>query len=239
MSTATLVDLPRRRHWWPRRRWLRRLLSLFIVLVVAGVVYVVTATPVIGVRTVAVHGGDQKLRTDVEHALPVRTGTPMARVDVAAAASDISAAVPTLKTVTVTRKWPGTIDVRIVARVAVVGYQDKPAGVWRMVDDQGVVVASASSLPTGIIKVDSPKSPALVTSAAEVVAALPAAVRSSITSIRVPSRDSITLTTSKKQTIVWGSSEDTQQKARVLTALLGQKARVYDVSAPDLPTTKA
>lgn len=239
MSTATLVDLPRRRRWWPRRRWLRRLLSLFVVLVIAAGIYVVTATPVIGVRTVAIHGGDHKLREEVAHALPVRTGTPMTRVDVGAAATEISAEVPTLKTVTVTRKWPGTVDVRIVARVAVVGYEDKEAGVWRLVDEQGVVVSSASSLPAGITRVDAPKSPALVTSAAEVVAALPAAVRSSITSIRAPSRDSITLTTSKKQTIVWGSSDDTPQKARVLTALLGQKARIYDVSAPDLPTTKA
>lgn len=239
MTTATLVDLPRRRRWWPRRRWLRRLLSLLIVIVIAAGVYVVTATPVLGVKTVAIHGGDHKLRAEVSRALPVRTGTPMARVDVAAAAADVAAAVPTLRTVTVTRSWPGTVDVRIVARVAVVGYEDKSAGVWRLVDEQGVVVSSASSLPAGITKVDAPKSPALVTSAAEVVAALPAAVRSSITSIRVPSRDSITLTTSKKQTIVWGSSDDTPQKARVLTALLRQKARVFDVSAPDLPTTKA
>ncbi len=239
MSSATLVDMPRRRRWWPRRRWLRRLLSVVIVLVIAAAVYVVGATSVIGVRKVTVSGGDRTLRSQVEAALPVRTGMPMARVDVAAAAADISAAVPTLKTVTVTRAWPGTVDVRIVARVAVVGYEDKAAGRWRLVDEQGVVVSSASSLPAGITRVDAPTSPALVTSAAEVVAALPAAVRSSITSIRVPSRDSITLTTATKQTIVWGSSDDTPQKARVLTALLKQKARLYDVSAPGLPTTKA
>jgi cell division protein FtsQ len=239
VSTATLVDLPRRRRWWPQRRWLRRLLSLLIVLVVAAAGYVVLATPVLGVKTVAIHGGDSTQRRQVAKALPVGTGTPMARVDVAAAAADVVAAVPTIRTVTVTRQWPGTLDVRIVARIAVVGYQDKATGVWRMVDDQGVVVSSSSSLPAKITKVDAPKSPALVASAAEVVAALPAGVRSSIASIRVVSRDAITLTTAKKQTILWGSSDDTPQKARVLTVLLRQKARLYDVSAPDLPTTKA
>jgi len=239
MSTATLVDLPRRRRWWPRRRWTRRLLCLLIVLVVAAAVYVVTATPVLGVGTVTIHGGDVKLREEVAQALPVRSGQPMARVDVAAAAADVAGAIPTLRTVTVTRSWPGTIDVRIVARVPVVGYQDTSAGVWRMVDEQGVVVSSGPTLPKGITAVDTPQSPALVVSAAEVVAALPASVRSSITSIRALSRDSITLTTAKKQTIVWGSSDDTPQKARVLTTLLRQKARVYDVSAPDLPTTRA
>lgn len=239
MTTSTPLNLPRRRRWWPRHRWLRRLLPLFIILVVAAAIYVVTATSLIGVRAVSIHGGDPKLRTEVEHVLSVRTGTPMARVDVAATAAEISADVPTLKAVTVTRTWPGTVDVGIVARVAVVGYEDKPTGVWLLADEQGVVVASASSLPKGITNVDAPKDPAQVTSAAEVIAALPAAVRSSITSIRVPSRDSIVLTTSKKQTIVWGSSDDSPQKARVLTALLGVKARIYDVSAPDLPTTKA
>jgi len=239
MSTATLVDLPRRRRWWPRRRWVRGVFSLLIVMVIAAGVYVVTATSVLGVRAVAISGGDHKLREAVAQALPVRTGQPMARVDVGAAAADIVGAVPTLRTVTVTRSWPGTVDVRIVARVAVVGYLDTAAGVWRMVDEQGVVVASASTLPKGITKVDAPQTPALVASAAEVVAALPPTVRSSIRSIRVPSRDSITLTTAKKQTILWGSSDDTPQKARVLTALLRQKARIYDVSAPDLPTTRA
>jgi len=238
MSTATLVDLPRRRRWWPRRRWSRRLLSGLIVLAAAAAVYAFLATPVIGVKTVAVHGGDPTMRSEVARALPVRTGDPMARVDVNAAAADVSAAVPTLKAVTVTRKWPGTVDVRIIARVAVVGYDDARAGMWRLVDEQGVVVGSAASLPAGITRVDAPKSPALVTDAAEVVAALPAGVRSSITSVRVPSRDSITLITKKRQTIVWGSPDDTPRKAHVLTALLGQKARVYDVSAPDLPTVK-
>lgn len=239
MSTARLVELPRRRTWWPKRRWLRRLLGVLVVLVVAAAAYVVLATPVLGVRSVAIHGGDAAQRRQVAEALPVGDGTPMARVDVAAAAAEVATAVPTLRTVTVTRHWPGTIDVRIVARIAVVGYRDSSTGVWRMVDDEGVVVSSASSLPTGITKVDAPKSPALVTSAAEVVAALPNDVRSSIASIRVTSREAITLTTSKKQTILWGSSDDTPQKARVLTVLLHQKARLYDVSAPDLPTTKA
>lgn len=239
MSTARLADLPRPRRWWPRRRWLRRLLALLVVLAAAAVVYVVLATSVLGVRTVAIHGGDAELRNAVSRVLPVRAGDPMARVDVKTAAAGVADAVPTLKTVTVTRTWPGTVDVRIVARVAVVGYEDKPAGTWRLVDAEGVVVSSAPSLPSGVTKIDDPRSPALVTSAAEVAAALPAAVRSDITSIRVPSRDSITLTTWKKQTIVWGSPDDTPQKARVLTALLKQKGRVYDVSAPDLPTTRA
>jgi cell division protein FtsQ len=35
----------------------------------------------------------------------------------------------------------------------------------------------------------------------------------------------------------WGDSGRSGLKAAVLRALLPQRARVYDVSAPDLPTT--
>ena len=38
--------------------------------------------------------------------------------------------------------------------------------------------------------------------------------------------------------VVWGSSDDSARKAGVLSVLMKRTAKVYDVSAPDLPVTK-
>ncbi len=209
-----------------------------IVLVVVAGIYVVVATPVIGVRSVHISGGDAQLRAKVEGAVAVPSGTPMARVDVDAIAKQVLAIVPTVREVTVARSWPGTLSVRVVPRVPVVAYQQGGSAVWHLADEQGVLVRNSSSVPDGVTVVSSPESPASVASAAAVVAALPKSVRSTVASVRVPSKDSITLTTKKGQSVIWGSAEDTPRKSRVLTALLKHKARVYDVSAPDLPTTR-
>jgi cell division protein FtsQ len=38
--------------------------------------------------------------------------------------------------------------------------------------------------------------------------------------------------------VLWGSAEQGELKAQVLAALLQRRAGVYDVSAPELPTTQ-
>ena len=37
---------------------------------------------------------------------------------------------------------------------------------------------------------------------------------------------------------MWGSSDDSKQKAEVLLALLNQPGKIYDVSVPSQPTTR-
>jgi cell division protein FtsQ len=37
---------------------------------------------------------------------------------------------------------------------------------------------------------------------------------------------------------MWGSAEASERKAEVLTALMRLRAKVYDVSAPEAPTTR-
>ena len=40
------------------------------------------------------------------------------------------------------------------------------------------------------------------------------------------------------RTVVWGTTDRTEEKALKLAALLTQPGQVYDVSSPDLPTVK-
>ena len=55
---------------------------------------------------------------------------------------------------------------------------------------------------------------------------------------RAPSVASITLTMTDGRTVVWGTTDRTDEKAEKLGALLTQPGHTYDVSSPDLPTVK-
>ena len=57
-----------------------------------------------------------------------------------------------------------------------------------------------------------------------------------VSRVAAPSVASITLTLHDGRTVVWGTTDRTDEKAEKLTALLTQPGRVYDVSSPDLPT---
>ena len=48
--------------------------------------------------------------------------------------------------------------------------------------------------------------------------------------------DTISLVLRNGRTILWGSAEDSANKAEVLDVLLDRKAQVYDVSVPGQPT---
>jgi cell division protein FtsQ len=50
--------------------------------------------------------------------------------------------------------------------------------------------------------------------------------------------DDITLHLEQGATVTWGSADLSRDKARVLSVLLAQKAKTYDVTAPGHPTIR-
>jgi len=75
-------------------------------------------------------------------------------------------------------------------------------------------------------------------SALGVLAALPESERIRVVSVVARSRDDVVLRLRSGATVQWGSPEASDRKLAVLLALLPRKAAHYDVSAPDLPTTR-
>ena len=71
----------------------------------------------------------------------------------------------------------------------------------------------------------------------DVLDALPVQVRAQVREVRAASLEQVTLRLTRGRTVEWGSAERSERKAAVLAVLLTRKARVYDVSAPDSPTT--
>jgi len=58
-----------------------------------------------------------------------------------------------------------------------------------------------------------------------------------LVSLTATTLDDVTLTLRSGDTVRWGSAEQPEFKAEVLHALMKRKADVYDVAAPELPTT--
>ena len=221
------------------RRWsrLRVLVVLGLVMVLTGTTgWVVLESALLSVRTVEVTGTSRVTPAEVLAAAGVPPATPLARVDTEAVAERIRALVE-VRTVSVSRQWPRSVQIVVEERV--------PAAVQRrgssylLVDASGVAFDVVRKRPKGLPLVTAPGAgePAL-RAALTVLTSVPASVRRQLLEVRAASPEQVTLRLTRDRTVVWGSPERGDRKAAVLTALMSRRARVYDVSAPDAPTTR-
>ncbi|MFD0785923.1 cell division protein FtsQ/DivIB, partial [Micromonospora azadirachtae] len=72
--------------------------------------------------------------------------------------------------------------------------------------------------------------------AVQVLGALSPELRDSLVDVSVESLALIKLRLDGGRTVVWGDASRNEDKARVATALLDQRAKTIDVSAPDVVT---
>jgi cell division protein FtsQ len=214
-----------------RRRILIGAAAGFLVVSVATPV-LLAVSPAFAVRTVTVTGADAALSGQVRQALAGEVGVPIALVDEAALTRRIGS-VAGVASFTVARLPPGTLAVRVVARTAVA--QVRTAGGYALVDAAGVALrASATRLPVVPLVTAQPGSTGFGAAAA-VLATLPAALRSQVTTVGARTADDVTLTLQHGRTVVWGSADDGPAKAAALAAALVRVAKGQhriDVSVP-------
>ena len=220
---------------WSRLRVVRVGIVLGVVLALVGAAgWVVLGSSLLAVRSIDVAGVARLTPAQVLAAAAVHRETPLARVDLDAVASRVGD-LPAVRAVEVTRNWPGTVQIVVQERV--------PAAVrrhgssYRLVDRSGVAFAVVRKRPKGLPLV-SGAGPAGLRATVDVLAAVPPAVRRALLEVRATSPENVSLRLTRKRTVVWGSPERGKRKAAVLSALMTRKASVYDVSAPDAPTTR-
>jgi cell division protein FtsQ len=222
-----------------RRRWLIR--AGVLAAAIALACWVVLASPLLAVRTVQVDGVSTLSAEQVVTAAGIGTGTPLARVDTARAASAV-ARLPQVATVEVTRGWPQTVVVTVAERVPVVVVED--GGGRSLVDREGVLFDSITGAPPdGVVPLevsDPGPDDAATTAALGALTSLPREVRDQVTAVAASTADDVTLTLTDGRTVLWGSAEQTARKSRVLDGLLSQieagtlePADTLDVSTPD------
>lgn len=222
------------------RRRRRVLIAVVALLVLAGPVWLALKSPWATVQRIEVTGTDRVALAQVRAAAGAEVGRPM----LLARTADIEARVGRqrlVRSVEVTRHWPGTIRVRVTERVPVAALPNGSR--LALVDRDGVVVEQVARAPAGLPRLQVPigaeEVPALRGSL-QVLQALPAALSGPLQTIGAESPDGIWLELKvswlkKPARVEWGDSTQSAQKARVLLALLEQHGVRYDVRSPNNP----
>ncbi len=213
----------------PKRRGVRALIAILIALVITALAWLVWFSPVLSVQGVRVVGATGAPANAVMSAAQVPLGVPLAQLDAAGIASRV-ATIPWVGTVEVRRGWPREVVLAVTPRVPVA----KVAGTPKVADATGLAFDPPTP-PGPLLDIDA-QGPALV-AAVQVLTGLPDAIRSRVRLIEARTRDDVELQLRSGAVVRWGSAERGDLKAQVLLALLPRRARVYDVTAPELPTT--
>lgn len=237
VSTSLPVRAAERGRARRRSRLVVVLTVLLLVGLGVGTGWLVLGSGALGVETVRVTGVSRLLPEQVVARAAIEPGTPLARLDTEAVVRRLSGLAP-VRNVEVVRDWPRTVRIEVSERV--------PAAVqargssWVLVDRSGVAFDTVHRRPAGLPRVSAPVhegAPAL-RATLDVLDALPAEVRRQVREVRAAGLESVTLRLSRGRSVMWGSTERGDRKAAVLAVLLSRKASVYDVSAPDTPTTR-
>ncbi|GAA2753773.1 cell division protein FtsQ/DivIB [Amnibacterium kyonggiense] len=210
-----------------------------VLVLLVGLPLLLAFGPVFPVRTIAVTGVSGGLADTVRSALRGQLGRPVALVedrDVAAAL----ARVPAVERFALVRRPPGTLEVAVVPRVAVV--QQRTAAGWARLDAAHVTV-SVEPDPSGALPVLTVPAGTPAGAYASVVAALDALRRSDppVTAVRLASADDVELTLRGGLLVRWGGPEHGAAKAEALDAALRRAAKgatEVDVSSPGVVLTR-
>ena len=234
----------RTRRRFARRQWARRWLSLrYVVAVVLLIALLATSawlvffSAALQVKRVDVSGNKLLSATAVRRAADVQAAQQLALVDLDRAADRVRA-LAEVKSVEVNRAWPDTVEIRVVERtpIAVV----ELGGRLRGLDEDGVVFRDYRRKPRGLPRVRPTTSTGTdaLKEAAAVVSALPQELARRVDHVEVETIDQITLVMRDGRQVLWGSADQSEEKARVLAVLLEEKGRVFDVSVPGSPTAR-
>lgn len=217
-----------------RASWRWKLGVPLLLLLLSAAWWLVYAGPVLVLKDVAVPGVPPATADQVRAAADLPDGEALVRLDLAAAQRRV-AAIRTVASAQVSRSWPSTVTITVTLRRPVAVVQDGRG--LHLADRTGTAYADLTAAPAGLPLVHADATnPAAVQSVVQVLAALPASLRSQVSTAVARGPDGVTLTLGRV-TVVWGSAQDTALKVIVLKALRSANpdARRFDLSAPRSP----
>ncbi|MEU5978555.1 FtsQ-type POTRA domain-containing protein [Streptomyces sp. NPDC047315] len=210
-----------------------------------GIVWALYGSSWLRAERVEVSGVDVLTPEQVSEAARVPLGSPLVSVDTDAVEARLKRRLPRIDSVEVSRSWPDGVALDVTERRPVLLLEQGAKFVE--VDAEGVRFATVTVAPKGVprLTMDIAAAPSLnrfgrdrlISAAVRVKGDLPKVVAADIRKVAVRSYDYITLELTGGRTVVWGSPEEGELKARALTALMkaAPKARDFDVSAPTAP----
>lgn len=207
-----------------------------VAVLVAGAV-VVWASPVLGLETITVQGArSPEVVAEVEAAVGVATGTPLARIGTDAVAARVEA-VSAVASARVVRDWPHGLIVTVKERAAVA--TTSANGSWWLIDKTGLPFRQLAEKPTNLMPLElaTPAAGDRATLAAlGVLASLSPEVRGTVVAVAAANEYTVTLRLVGDRTVIWGANSDAAAKNAVVPAMLAQPGQVFDVSDPTLVT---
>ncbi|MDH6279665.1 cell division protein FtsQ/DivIB [Prescottella agglutinans] len=215
-----------------------------VFLIVAACATVVVAlfatlwfSPLMSVRQIEFVGDGVVTEEEALAALDIAEGTPLLRVDTGAAAQRV-AGIRRVAEARVQRQYPSTVKLTVVERIPVVFF-DSPDG-QHLMDATGVDYAIEPP-PFGVPRLVTP-TPShddhATQAALQVLAALPESIRVQVSEVAAPTISSVSVTLVDGRVVVWGGVDASERKSAVVSVLLTQPGRIFDVSSPQLPTVK-
>jgi cell division protein FtsQ len=208
-----------------------------IVVLLGFLMWALLFSSLLAVQTVEVRGATSVPEGDVLTAAQVETGQPLARLDTDPIVERV-AALPAVERVDVSRQWPHTVVVTITERTPAISVP-QPGG-FDIYDESGVLFRTVQTAPEGLteLHVDGIASRDQIAAVLTVIRTVPESFAARIKTMRADTLDSIKVALTDGTNVVWGSADDSARKATVLLALMEHPASVYDVSAPEVPTTR-
>ena len=239
-SARPIASTGRAWRYLAARKALASVVAVLVLITVGGIAF---ASGAFDVRHVEIEGATKATSANIASVTRAVMGDPMLTVDTSRVRSRV-AALPQVSSVHVARAWPDTLRVTVRERVPVVAV-DQGSG-WLLVDGTGAAYMTVSALPAHVLPLTMrgavAKNPT-VRAAVDVVTALPATVRATVTGVDAPSSAGISLHLKGGATVVWGGPDDSVHKAQALASLLRalntshRHPHVYDVSTPGFVTT--
>jgi cell division protein FtsQ len=220
-----------------RRRRLTWAVAAGLLVTIAALVITAVFSPLLALRTITIDGTSRLDNVKLQKAIDGQVGTPLALLDYGRITKEL-APFSLIRSYVTEVVPPDGLVIHVVERTPVGAIQT--ASGFELVDPAGVVVDTSATRPDGypLVQLGTGKiSGPGFTSMTQVLLALPASVLLKVDTITALTHDDVTLTlTGSSQRVVWGSSDGSDAKARVLAELItlhgGGGAGEYDVSAP-------
>jgi cell division protein FtsQ len=230
-------DFRRRRNAGRWRKLRLIVLALLVVAAVSASVWVVFFSSYVTAEQVDVTGTTTIGSARIERTADVPTGTPLARLDLDSIRRRVES-IDAVKRAEVSRSWPHAVHIEVTERtpVAVI---DRGQGLQAL-DASGVLFGHYDSRPKRLplVNAEADTAKEALAEGGRVIGSLPARIASRVDTVEVSSVDKIQLVLGNGRKVLWGSAEDSGQKAEVLAVLLRRPGQQIDVSVPGRPTTR-
>ncbi|MHA2789355.1 cell division protein FtsQ/DivIB [Corynebacterium sp. S7] len=199
-----------------------------VLAVVAGIV--VYFTPAFSVRQYDVQGNKHVSTEQVIEATGVAEGQILAQVNVEQAARHV-VALPWVRTVTVKRGWPSTLQVEVVEHEAVAFTREADGA--HLLNQSGTDFTIEEPPQEAVEITGSARGDEAVrTNVVAVASSISPQTRSEIASIEADGPYSFVIVLNDGRKVIWGASEDNHDKALALDTVLKREGQEFDISNP-------